>query len=598
VRDLAVDLGGNIYIADGVRVRSVDRSAVIHTLAGDGYLHAVGDGGPATSAQFYRPSAMVLDYSGNLFVADTGTQRVRQVTPAGIVVTVAGTGIAGYNGDQAKADSTQLNSPGGVTLDGAGSLVVADTVNQRIRKVTGGIVSTVLGTGTAGSGPQNSAPLETPLRSPGGVCFDLGGNLYVADTLNNRVLQAPPGAPVATAVGNGAAGSLGDGGPARTAQLDLPGACTADAAGNLYIADTGNHRVRKVSAAGIVSTVAGTGAPGGGGDEGPATAATLSGPRGVAVDGSGNVYIADTGNSRIRMVTPDGVIHNIAGTGAAGFAGDDGDALSAQLNAPAGLLADGSGDIYIADSGNNRIRLLTPLPATPATTPIQPAPPPDAVVLNAATMAAGAVAPGELVTITGVGLGPQSGAAGLFDSAGLVANQVAGTEVDFDGVPAPVFYAQYGQVTVQVPYTVAGGGATQVAVQYLGQTAATAKIPVADAAPGLFPQVLNQDGAANSASNPAPAGSTVVLYGTGEGMRNGANIAGLPAAAPYASPLQPVVLTIGGAMASIAFSGAAPGQVGVMQVNAAVPDTVPSGQNAVVLAVGTAISPAVTVWVK
>jgi uncharacterized protein (TIGR03437 family) len=170
--------------------------------------------------------------------------------------------------------------------------------------------------------------------------------------------------------------------------------------------------------------------------------------------------------------------------------------------------------------------------------------------------------------------------------------------VDFDGVPAPVFYTQYGQVTVQVPYTVAESGATQVGVQYLGQTAATAKVPVADAAPGLFPQVLNQDGSANTASNPAPAGSTVVLYGTGEGKRNGVNIAGLPAAAPYASPLQPVVLTIGGAMASIAFSGAAPGQVGVIQVNAVVPDTVSPGQNAVVLVVGTVSSPAVTVWVK
>jgi uncharacterized protein (TIGR03437 family) len=598
VRDLAVDLTGTVYIADGVRVRSVDPSLIIHTVAGDGYLHAVGDGGPATSAQLYRPSAIVLDYSGNLFVADTGTQRVRQVTPSGIIVTVAGTGIAGYNGDQGQASSALLNSPGGVALDAAGGLVVADTVNQRIRKVSGGVISTVLGTGIAGSGPQNTAPLQTPVRSPGGVCFDLGGNLYVADTLNNRVLQAPPGALVATAAGNGAAGSLGDGGPAPTAQLDLPDACAADAAGNLYVADTGNHRIRKVTAAGIVSTVAGTGAQGGAGDEGPATSAALSAPRGVAVDGSGNVYIADTGNNRIRMVTPDGIIHNIAGTSAAGFAGDGGAALPAQLDSPAGLLVDGSGDVYVADSGNNRIRRLTPLPASPPVTPVQPSPPPAAVVLNAATMAAGTVAPGELVTIAGTGLGPQSGVAGLFDSAGLVANLVAGTEVDFDGVAAPVFYTQYSQVTVQVPYTVAGNGTTQVAVRYLGQTAATATVPVADAAPGLFPQVLNQDGSANTASNPAPQGSTAVLYATGEGLRNGGNVAGLPAAAPYANPLQPVVLTIGGAMASIAFSGAAPGQVGVLQVNAVVPGNLPSGQVAVMLAVGTASSPVIAMWVR
>ena len=598
VRDLAVDLTGALYIADGVRVRSVDHSLNIHTVAGDGYLHAIGDGGPATSAQLYRPSAMVLDYSGNLYVADTGTQRVRQVTPSGIIVTVVGTGMAGYNGDQGPASAALLNSPAGVTLDGGGGLVVADTVNQRIRKVTGGVVTTVLGTGTAGSGPQNTAPLQTPVRSPAGVCFDLGGNLYVADTLNNRVLQAPPGAPVVTAAGNGAAGGLGDGGPAPTAQLDLPGACTADASGNLYIADTGNHRIRKVTPAGIVSTVAGTGSQGGSGDEGPATAAALNAPRGVAVDGSGNVFIADTGNNRIRMVASDGVIHNIAGSGAAGFAGDGGAALSALLNAPAGLLVDGSGDLYVADSGNNRIRRLTPLPASPPVTPVQQSPPPAAVVLNAATMAAGAVAPGELVTLTGVGLGPESGVAGLFDSAGVVANLVAGTEVDFDGVPAPVFYTQYSQVTVQVPYTVAGNLTTQAAVVYLGQTVAAAALPVADAAPGLFSQVLNQDGSTNSAANPAPQGSTVVLFGTGEGLRAGNNISGLPAPPPYASPLQPVVLTIGGAMASLAFAGAAPGQVGLIQVNAVVPDYLPSGQNTVLLAVGAAVSPAVAVWVK
>jgi uncharacterized protein (TIGR03437 family) len=598
VRDLAVGLTGALYIADGVRVRSVDTSLIIRTVAGDGYLHAVGDGGPATSAQLYRPSAMILDYAGNLFVADTGTQRVRQVTPSGIIVTVAGTGMAGYNGDQGQSSGALLNSPEGVSLDAAGSLVVADTVNQRIRKVSGGVISTVLGTGTAGSGPQNTAPLATPVRSPGGVCFDLGGNLYVADTLNNRVLQAPPGAPVVTAAGNGAAGSQGDGGPAPTAQLDMPGACAADAAGNLYIADTGNHRIRKVAAGGGVSTVAGTGSQGGSGDEGPATAAALSAPRGVAVDGSGNIFIADTGNNRIRMVTADGVIHNIAGTSVAGFGGDGGAALPALLNAPSGLLVDGSGDVYVADSGNNRIRRLTPKPASPALPPLEPSPAPAAVVLNAATMAPGAVAPGELVTVTGTALGPQSGVAGLFDSAGLVANLVAGTEVDFDGIAAPVFYTQYSQVTVQVPYTVAGNGTTGVAVVYLGQTAAAATIPVADSAPGLFPQVLNQDGSANAASNPAPPGSTVVLYGTGEGLRNAGNIAGLPAAAPYANPVQPVVLTIGGAMASIAFSGAAPGQVGVVQVNAVVPGNLPSGQNAVVLGVGTASSPAVAVWVQ
>jgi uncharacterized protein (TIGR03437 family) len=598
VRDLAVDPAGILYIADSVRVRSVNQSRVIHTVAGDGYLHAIGDGGPATSAQLYQPSAVILDYAGNLFVADTGTERVRQVTPSGIIVTVAGTGVAGYQGDQGAASHALLNSPGGVALDLAGDPVVADTSNQRIRKVTGGIIATVLGTGTAGSGPEDTAPLQTPVRSPGGVCSDVGGNLYVVDTLNNRVLRAPPGGLVVTAAGNGAAGSQGDGGPARTAQLNLPSACMADAAGNLYIADTGNHRIRKVGPAGIITTVAGTGSQGSSGDEGPATAAALSAPRGVAVDGSGNVFIADTENHRIRMVTTDGVIHNIAGQGGEGFAGDGGAALSAQLNSPAGLFPDGSGDVYVADSGNNRLRRLVPQSAQPVTTPVQLSPPPAPAVENAASLAAGAVAPGELVTIIGAGLGPQSGVAGLFDSAGLVANLVAGTEVDFDNVAAPVFYTEYSQVTAQVPYTVAGNATTHVVVLYLGLAAGTADIAVASAAPGLFPQVLNQDGSANSAANPAPRGSMIVLSATGEGLRNAANVAGLPAAPPYASPQQPVVLTIGGAMASIAYSGAAPGQVGVLQVNAVAPDGPPSGQAAVVLTVGTVSSAPINVWLQ
>jgi uncharacterized protein (TIGR03437 family) len=597
VHDLSVALTGVLYIADSIRARSVDLSLTIHTVAGDGYLHAVGDGGPATSAVLYQPSAVALDYSGDLFVADSGTQRIRQVTASGIIVTLAGSGVAGYAGDQGPASAAQLNAPAGVAMDGSGNVAIADTVNQRVRKVAQGVISTELGTGTAGAGPNNTAPLATPVRSPSGLCYDLGGNQYVVDTLNNRVLRAPPGALVETAAGNGAAGSLGDGGPAPTAQLNQPAACATDAAGNLYIADTANHRIRKVTPAGSITTVAGTGSPGAGGDEGPAAAAAITSPRGVAVDGSGDIFIADTGNQRIRMVTGDGVIHTVAGQGTIGFSGDGGAALAAQLASPAGLCTDGSGDLYIADSGNNRIRRLSPVAAQAVVTAIPP-PPTPLVVQNAATQVAGAVAPGELVILTGAGMGPQAGVAGLLNASGLVANIVEGTQVLFDNVPAPVFYTQYSQVTVQVPYTVAGNAATQLVVQYLGVTAGSASIPVADSVPGLFPQVWNQDGSANSAANPAPRGSIVTLSATGEGLRNDANTTGLPAAAPYASPQQPMLLTIGGAMASVAYSGAAPGLVGVLQVNALVPSDPPSGQSPVVLTVGAVSSPPIPIWLQ
>ena len=608
VLDLAVGLSGTLYIADSTRIRSVDRSLIIRTVAGTGPTQEAGDGGPANSAILSAPSALALDHAGNLSITDTGFHRIRQVTPSGSIATVAGTGIQGYNGDGIPALKANLNNPRGVALDTVGSLVIADTGNHRIRKVTGGLISTLIGTGASGVGACVSAPLQTVLHNPTGTCYDLGGNLYVVDQGNNRVLQMAPGGLVVVYAGQcdgtPGGGAAGDGGAARSAHLNTPTACATDAGGNLYIADTVNHRIRRVTPAGIISTVAGTGLPGASGDEGPAMAAALNSPLSISVDGSGNISVADTGNSRIRMVTADGLIHGTAGTGAPGFSGDGGSARIAQLSSPFAVTVDGSGNAYVADSGNSRVRRLTPQVAqpvtapAPVTTPTQPAQAPVVAVENTASMAQGAVAPGELVTIIGAGLGPQSAAYGVLSSAGLMPNLVAGTEVDFGGVAAPVLSAQYSQVTVQVPYSVWSNSTTQVAVLYLGQTAGTANVPVANAAPGLFPQVMNQDGSANSASNPAARGSTVTLYGTGEGLRNGVNTAGLPAAAPYASSVQPVVLTMGGDTAAIAFSGAAPGQVGVLQVNAVVPINLPSGQNTVLLAVGSANSAPIAIWLQ
>jgi uncharacterized protein (TIGR03437 family) len=608
VLDLTVSPTGTLYIVDSAYIRSVAPSLIINTVAGAGtqVLPEAGDGGPATSATLSSPSAVALDHSGNLFISDTGFQRIRQVAPSGVITTAAGTGTAGFNGDGIPAVKAELSTPLGVAVSAAGNIDIADSHNGRIRRLTNGVIATVVGTGVAGNIQQPTLPSLTPLEGPSAVCYDLAGNEYIVNTLANRVMQLQPGGGLVVNFAGQAdmtagSGAAGDGGLARSAHLNGPTACATDASGNLYIADTGNHRIRKVDAAGIISTVAGTGMQGASGDEGPATAAALNSPLGVAVDGSGNIYVGDTKNHLVRMVTADGVIHSIAGAGAAGFAGDGGSAKIAQFNNPAGVAVDGSGNLYVADSGNNRVRVLTPQaaqPISPVSTPTQPAPAPAVAVENAASTAQGSVAPGELVTIIGAGLGPQSGAAGALTSAGFETNLLSGTEVMFDGYAAPVFYAQSSQVTVQVPYTVAGNGTTQVTALYQGQTVGAATVSVASAAPGVFPEVLNQDGTANSASNPAAQGSTVVLYATGDGWRNGDNTTGLPAAAPYASPVQPVVLTIGGAVASLAFSGAAPGQVGVLQVNAVVPNALPSGQNLVVLSVGTASSPAVVMWVK
>ena len=593
--DLALDLNGVLYIADGVRIRKV-ASGQIQTVAGDGYLHAIGDGGLATDALLSQPSAIALNSAGSLYIADTGTQRVRQVLPTGVIQTLAGTGVADSAADNVVASTATLKSPMGVALDAAGDIVIADTYNQRIRQVAAdGRIHNLVGTGVGGVGAEGMAPAQTPLNGPSGVCIDRGGTLFVVDTFNHRVLQAAPQTLVVTAAGNGAPGDAGDGGPARLAQLNRPSACARDSAGNLFIADTLNHRIRKVAPSGTVSTVAGTGAAGFTGDEGPAIAASISAPRGVAVDDNGDIFIADTGNHRIRQVTPDGVIHTIAGQGPAGFSGDGGPAASARMNAPGGLLLDGAGDLYFADTGNNRVRRLVPGAAPPSALVVLP--PLSAV--GAASLSQGPVAPGEIIVIFGAGLGPESGVAGALDSTGALANLLSGAEVRFDGVPAPVFYAQFGQINVQVPYTVAGNAVTHVQAFYQGISAGSLDLVVVDAAPALFPVVMNPDGAPNSAVAPAAMGSILTFYATGEGLTDGPNVSGQAAVAPYPSPILPVTLTVAGFPAQILYAGSAPGAVGLLQVNARVPaGFIPTGPVLAELAVGSAVAPDLTIWLK
>jgi uncharacterized protein (TIGR03437 family) len=593
--DLAVDLNGDLYIADGVHIRKMV-SGHMQTVAGDGYAHAIGDGGLATNALLSQPSAIALNSAGSLYIADTGTQRVRQVLPTGVIQTLVGTGVAGPAADNVVAATATLDSPMGVALDAASDVLIADTYNHRIRQVgADGLIHNLVGTGVQGLGAEGMLPAQTQLNAPRGVCTGRGGTLFVVDTGNHRVLQAAPQALVMIAAGNGAPGDAGDGGPARLAQLNQPSACALDSAGNLFIADTLNHSIRKVDPSGTISTVAGTGAAGFSGDEGPATAASISAPRGVVVDDNGNIFIADTGNNRIRQVTPDGLIHTIAGQDGAGFSGDGGPAAAAQINAPGGLLLDGAGDLYFADSGNNRVRCLLAQAAPPAALVILP--PLSAV--NAASLSPGPVAPGEIIVIFGAGLGPESGVAGALDSSGMLANLLSGAEVRFDGVPAPMFYAQYGQLNVQVPYTVAGKTATQVQTLYQGSPTGSLDLAVVDAAPAVFPVVVNLDGSTNSAIDPTALGSILTFYATGEGLTNGPNVSGQAAVAPYPSPLLPVTLTVAGFPAQILYAGSAPGAVGLLQVNARVPaGFIPTGPVAAELAVGSAVAPDLTIWLK
>jgi uncharacterized protein (TIGR03437 family) len=597
-RDLALDPAGDLFIADGVRIREVDPAGVIETVAGDGYLHAVGDGGLATTAILNQPLGVALDRFGNLYIADSQTERVRLVAPSGFIYTFAGTGAAGFSSDGIPAAASELYSPMGVMTDTYGDVYIADTYNHRIREVVAnGIVITFSGTGTGGSGLENLPAAQTQLRGPRGVCMSNAGTIYIVDTSNHRVLRAPPGGVVQIVAGNGTAGLAGDGGPGRTAELNQPGACAVDYAGNLFIADTLNHRIAKVSTAGIISTVAGTGQAGTSADGVAAVTAALNTPRGLSVDGNGDIFIADTGNNLIRQVMPDGTIYTIAGQLAGGFAGDGGMALSALLNAPAGMVEDGSGALYFADTNNNRVRRLVPqavLPPAPA--PVAALPTVTAV--NAASLLAGSIAPGEILTIYGSGIGPQQGVAGTLNASGLLANLLGGSEVLFDGLPAPLFYAQAGQINVQAPYAIAQQTSTSVVVEYQGATVATGVLPVAAAAPAIFPVVLNPDGSLNSAANPSPQTGILTFYATGEGLTNGANVAGQPATAPYATPQLAVAVTVGGGAAALLYAGAAPGLAGMLQVDAQLPAGLASGPVTLQMTVGTAAAPPITIWTQ
>ncbi len=274
--------------------------------------------------------------------------------------TYAGTGVAGYSGDGGAATAADLNGPGDVALDSAGNIYIADTANHRIRRVDAvtGIIVTIAGTGTPGysgdGGPATSAGID----SPEGVAVDSAGNIYIADTANHSIrrIDAATGDIDTVAGSGGPPGYSGDGGPATAAKLRTPKAVAVDSAGNIYIADTANDAIRKVDAAsGTIETVAGTGSPGFSGDGGPATAAMINKPGGVAVDSAGNIYIADTANNRIRKVdAATGIIDTIAGTGQPGYGGDGGPATLARMSKPGDVAVDPAGDLYIA--GNDTIR--------------------------------------------------------------------------------------------------------------------------------------------------------------------------------------------------------------------------------------------------
>ncbi|MFI1184501.1 NHL repeat-containing protein [Streptomyces sp. NPDC020799] len=295
-------------------------------------------------------------------------------TPAiaqGTITTVAGTGVAGYNGDGGQATSAQLYGPDGLWVDPAGVLYIADRWNHRVRKVdltaANPTIFTVAGTGVAGYNGDGGQATSAQLNQPYGVVMGPAGNLCIGDILNARVRELDTDTPpmIFTVAGTGVAGYNGDGGQATSAQLNQPHGVWVDGEGNLYIADFVDHRVRKVDPSGVISTVAGTGVAGYNGDGGAATMAQLNAPSNVVVDAAGNLYITEYQNHAVRRVDPSGVISTVAGTGVAGYNGDGGQATQAQLYFPVGIAMDEEGNLYIGERGNNRVRRVQLAP--PAT---------------------------------------------------------------------------------------------------------------------------------------------------------------------------------------------------------------------------------------
>ena len=362
--DVTVDGSGNVFIADrgNYRIRQVDPAGVITSVAG-----RIDDGGPAAFAQLYYPNTVAVDAAGNVFIADTDIHRIRKINTTGVITTVAGNGSGGFSGDGGPATSAQLYFPAAIAVDAAGNLFIADTRNGRVRKVTpSGVIATIAGTTGTGAGADGSPALQAQLREPSGIAVDGAGNIYISETGAHRVRQINAAGLISSVAGNRTIGFSGDGGPATSAQLAFPAGIAVDGAGNVFIADSVNNRIRMVTPNGVISTVAGNGTSGFAGDGGPAVAAEIAYPQGVAVDGSGSLFIADTNNQRIRKVTPDGLISTVAGNGIYGFSGDGGPASAAEIAAPYSVAVGGGNSLFIADTFSSRIRevISTVLPFT------------------------------------------------------------------------------------------------------------------------------------------------------------------------------------------------------------------------------------------
>lgn len=551
----------------------------------------LGDGGPALNSTLAEPTAVAFDSLGNLYIADYQDNRIRKVDTNGIITTVAGNGTAASSGDGGLATNAAIHLPWGLAVDAAGNIYFAERIDNRVRRVDpAGIITTIAGTGTPGYSGDGGPASRAQIYNPFGLATDSVGNLYIADTANKRIRMVKPDGTITTVAGNGLPSESGDGGLATSAQISTPTAVGVDSVGNIYI--TEGNRVRKVTAGGIITTFAGTGAPGATGDGGLATSATLQGPQGVTVDGTGNVYIGDTSNNRIRKVDTAGIITSIAGAHP-GPVISGGPAANTSVGA-IGLALDCSGNLYAADSGHNLVVKITGLAA--------PGGPYVCAVLNGASLQPG-ISPNSWATIKGTGL---AAAADTWDKAivaGRLPATLDGVSITVGGKPAYIYYVSSNQINFLVPDVSPGPQPVVVTNGSVSSPPFTAEVlqyaPAFFSWPGSQAVATRQDfswavkngtfsGTPTVAAKP---GEVIILWGTGFGPTTPPAPLGVqvPGDQTYSTP--PPMVIINNVPAAVYGAALAPGNAGLFQVAIQVPDSLADGDWPVQATIGGVPSP-------
>jgi len=649
--ELALDAHSNINLIDGDRLRRITASSgIITTVAGNGSAGLTGDGGPGTSAEVNSPAGLAVDSAGDLYIADTGNQRIRMISASsGVITSIAGTTA---NGDGGLAPGGVLSNPMGVATDATGDLYISSgTVVRKVAQSTG-IISTFAGGGTS---TLDGIPALQAQLNPVGLVTDSAGDLLIGEPGLIRKVNA--GGTITTIAGTGIVGYSGDGGPATSAQVGYVTALAFDSSGNLLFADSGNKRVRSINAGtGIITTVAGNGGVFGTGSTANATQFGIGDVAGLAIDAGGNIYVGGINTYYLLKISPAGAVSIAGGVGGCAYIGDGGYATNAGICQPSSLAVDAAGNLFVGDAtcycvrriaagtgiiqtiaGNGvagyngdsgaatsaELRSVTAIAlyastlyiadgaaavirgVTPDTPPALPGVPTFSELVSSASFQSGGIAPGELVSFFGHYLGPATPALWSVSNNKAV-NPDAGVQVFFDDTPAVLIYVTAGQINAIAPYEVANGLKT-VRVVAPGGSVSTTNVSAGGSAPAVFPNaIVNQNGTINGPANPAPAGSYVVMYGTGLGQTTPAGVDGAITGSPVPTQVYSISLTVSqnplfGTPVSmkLLYGGPAPGLVsGVFQVNAVVPAGLTAGENFVNIVAGPGPSASIPLYVQ